>query len=313
MKKIVFFMTFALSVTFISFAQNMINQETTAIYRLLSEDFQGWDGDEWDWIPDGWTDESKVDSPSDYLYGEYGTRANSTWAVRELPVPYSGDMSVGVIFDYNEKEQDEWLITPEVELKQDSYTLNFYLYYNPAFMRKDVTPVFDKLNNLVEVYISDDGGTTWTKKWSNEADAARYTYDELMEIVMGLREIEWLSVSIDLGEYLNKNIKIAFRYWNNGFGESAFINYVEVVGSNTGFKAINPNNDVKAYAKGDNFVVSYPAGTTSAAVYNVAGQKIAEYTLNPAGSCSIPAANLPKGVYVIKFAGKGAESVKVIK
>ena len=68
-----------------------------------------------------------------------------------------------------------------------------------------------------------------------------------------------------------------------------------------------------AICQGDNFLLTYPDETTSVALYNITGQKIAQHTLNPQGTSVIPVANLPKGIYVLKFAGKIEDTIKVIK
>ena len=54
----------------------------------------------------------------------------------------------------------------------------------------------------------------------------------------------------------------------------------------------------KAFVNGGNIVVSSPKAT-SVAVYNVAGQKVAEQAF--AGNATIKASNLAKGIYVLKF------------
>lgn len=86
-------------------------------------------------------------------------------------------------------------------------------------------------------------------------------------------------------------------------GDADWFSGINTVGSKT----------VKVFSQGDRFVLTCPAGTSSVAVYSVAGQKFAEYALNSAGTYSIPAARLPKGVYILKFAGKTNEMVKVVK
>ncbi|MDR1681792.1 MAG: T9SS type A sorting domain-containing protein [Candidatus Symbiothrix sp.] len=63
---------------------------------------------------------------------------------------------------------------------------------------------------------------------------------------------------------------------------------------------------------GSVFELTYPAAAKSVAVYNLTGQKVAEYALNANGHFSMPAANLTQGVYVLKFNGTNV-AVKVIK
>jgi hypothetical protein len=68
----------------------------------------------------------------------------------------------------------------------------------------------------------------------------------------------------------------------------------------------------QAARQGDNFLLSYPAGVSSVSVYNVAGQKVAEYKLNASGTYTMQTANLANGVYVLKFNGSNTV-VKILK
>lgn len=63
---------------------------------------------------------------------------------------------------------------------------------------------------------------------------------------------------------------------------------------------------------GDDFTLTYPSAATSVSLYNIAGQKVAEYNLNASGSFLMPAANLLNGTYILRFNGIN-ESVKIIK
>jgi hypothetical protein len=81
----------------------------------------------------------------------------------------------------------------------------------------------------------------------------------------------------------------------------------------TGISATTPAiESAKAVRQGDNFILSYPASATSVSVYNVTGQRIGEYKLNATGKYTLPAANLAKGIYVLKFNGVNP-AVKIIK
>jgi len=71
--------------------------------------------------------------------------------------------------------------------------------------------------------------------------------------------------------------------------------------------------NAKAMVSNDAIMVSYLEGTTSVAVYNVSGQRVAEYALPSTGNFTIPAASLNKGVYVLKFTGKTDEVIKIVK
>ena len=72
--------------------------------------------------------------------------------------------------------------------------------------------------------------------------------------------------------------------------------------------------DTKVVNRNGNFELTYTPGYSAVSVYNVAGQKIADYRLPDTGTFTVPAGNYPKGVYLISFTGaKGASTVKVMK
>lgn len=67
-----------------------------------------------------------------------------------------------------------------------------------------------------------------------------------------------------------------------------------------------------AFAKGNDFLLTYPPAAISVSVYNVAGQLICEYKLNAGGRQTLPAANWAKGAYILKFNGSNGV-LKVVK
>jgi hypothetical protein len=69
---------------------------------------------------------------------------------------------------------------------------------------------------------------------------------------------------------------------------------------------------IQVIRQGNSFQLTYPKAAQSVAVYNIAGQKVAEKALNASGMDFLPAAHLANGVYILKFNGINA-TVKVIK
>ncbi|GHT53887.1 hypothetical protein FACS189451_06560 [Bacteroidia bacterium] len=233
--------------------QNANSQSVAAAAESLHEGFEGWDGEASDWLPDGWTDESKVGSPS-YVEDVYGDAYDFTWrptwayaksGLYSAGVQFSTDIPLSVLSDKDENgdgdldtipyfapsPQDEWLYSPEVTVKQADYVFAFDLNYDPFWARfryddEEEEYKFDAMHTVVEALISTDGGVTWTSKWDNREDAAGYTEDELWDVMFETGPL-WLSVSINLAEYLNKDIKIAVRYWDDG-GESVYVDNVVV-------------------------------------------------------------------------------------
>ena len=70
--------------------------------------------------------------------------------------------------------------------------------------------------------------------------------------------------------------------------------------------------EVNATRQGGDFLLTYPASVTAVAVYNLTGQRIAEYALDASGSYIISASDWSKGIYILKF-NEINVSLKVMK
>lgn len=198
------------------------------------ENFESWDGETYDWIPDGWADISKCDPPSVAPENE---GINPTWQVEypswDLSIEgkffarvannYHSDPVTGALV--NEK-QDEWLISPSITLN-DGEWLYFYLCYHPGWVFFDSQNyTMTSLNNVMEVQVSDDGGKSWTGIWSCLEDAQKYSNSELYASLASITGT-WIPVRLSLENYVGKTIKIAFRYVGSN-GESMAIDCVTV-------------------------------------------------------------------------------------
>jgi hypothetical protein len=208
----------------------------------LFEGFETWDGKAWDWLPEGWSDKSG-EGAAEYVEDAAGERVNFTWYVTKPffdVFPKGGQYFAYVQFPYpveipndaggtefvTQNLQDQWLISPPVNIAQADYVAAFDLHYDPAFGRAEydedgeMTGNFTAMHTLVEAYISEDGGDNWTKKWDNREDAARYTDIELER--MFTTGAPWIEVSFEMADYLGKDVRLAIRYWDDG-GESVFV------------------------------------------------------------------------------------------
>ncbi|MGM9841920.1 MAG: T9SS type A sorting domain-containing protein [Candidatus Limisoma sp.] len=212
---------------------------------VLSEGFEGWDGEAYDWIPENWQDVSKTD-PAHVAPGADSGLANLTWTASNggFEYPYEGDAVARIqvsIADEQagvaEEAQDEWLITPSMTIAAGSY-LSFHLSYSPgwtlfdmdaymAYVGGDLTAnVFGAQNNILEVLVSEDNGTEWVKIWDVMEDAVKYTEDELWNDAMSMSH-PYITVLKSLNDYAGKTIQIAFRYVGQS-GESMCLDFVEV-------------------------------------------------------------------------------------
>lgn len=71
--------------------------------------------------------------------------------------------------------------------------------------------------------------------------------------------------------------------------------------------------EVNAYVSGDVLNLAYGEGYTRADVYNVAGVKVAGYTLPQGGQYTASMSGLSDGVYVVVLNGEKSATVKVVK
>jgi hypothetical protein len=106
----------------------------------------------------------------------------------------SGDTYAAILYDNGDgviHNQDEWLITPEVTIPVNAF-LSFDYNSNPYWM-------VDPNNNAdLNIKISTDGGTTWTKIW--DENTAEFEYSE------------WEEAYVNLDAYEGQSAKIAFQY-----------------------------------------------------------------------------------------------------
>lgn len=79
----------------------------------------------------------------------------------------------------------------------------------------------------------------------------------------------------------------------------------------SGIDKTDANSDVKIVSTADAYILSYPENVTNVSIVNVAGQTIATYELPAGGQFTVPAAELSRGLYLLKF--NNNQTVKVIK
>jgi hypothetical protein len=138
---------------------------------------------------------------------------------------------------------------------------------------------------------------------------------------------DWLELTVENEQYEQYRLLDCFLTaqplpagvtgrWANvvlaSYGTTATIQVVQGDAVPTDISSPNTENVFKAVRQGDNFQLSYPAAATSVSVYNLTGQRVAEYKLNVTGTYTLPAANLANGVYVLKFNGTNT-AVKILK
>jgi hypothetical protein len=133
------------------------------------------------------------------------TNPNETWHIDNSIPQYPVSKPSATVHrgsSTNTALQDEWLITPSLDVSKYKYVyLNFYsysCYFVTAFKR------YVELN----VSVSTDGGGNWTNAWS---------FDDVYEYPHHFNDWTWYLQSINLSSYtLGENdVKIAIQYYCN--------------------------------------------------------------------------------------------------
>jgi alpha-L-arabinofuranosidase len=88
---------------------------------------------------------------------------------------------------------------------------------------------------------------------------------------------------------------------------------IRFAGRTTKITPVNKEAVVSVARLGDDWMLTYPSDVTSVSIYNVAGQCIAEYHLNPSGSYLMASGNWNKGVYAFRFNGEKSTAIKWLK
>lgn len=141
------------------------------------------------------------------------TNASTTWTASTTN---TGASVASVDYDPDLGQQDEWLITPTINLANATYYyLNFKLGFSPYWA---ITP-----NNNYDIFvkISTDNGATWTQLWTET------------DLPSALPNFGLNNISLNLSNYKNTpNIKIAFQYVGSD-GAALYLDDVSLEGSAT--------------------------------------------------------------------------------
>jgi len=92
------------------------------------------------------------------------------------------------------------------------------------------------------------------------------------------------------------------------FGAETMLHIIQGVVS--GIASIHTTKS-KVFNSGSAFELTYPADFSKVTLINLSGQIVGNFDLPPVGKSSIPTAHISKGLYFLKFDGKGTETIKV--
>lgn len=189
---------------------------------LLRESFEN-PGDDVMWLPEGWTMESKgsAELTDDQKWG------STQQAAMGMALPTDGKWMYGIGF--SSLDQDEWLISPEIEIPDGDYQLTYDLYLSPFFFFNlddehmnwnEWAFIEQEVISTVQVLVSVDGG-----EFQVIHDFAQdFMGQTAMEIGYEFEDGFYRQTE-SLSDYKNKKIKFAFRYYGHD-GNSEFLDNV---------------------------------------------------------------------------------------
>ena len=186
----------------------------------LYESFEGWDGQNEDWVPSNWSRIVTADTLKSF-------NGNCTWhvsgAVSFGPQPadgnYQATCNAAIQYDDNFNAttypQDEWLISPEVTVKANE-KLMFTAGYSPLFLFNTTTGVdwnnmkFSKreVSATIKVMVREAGG-----EWKQLLDVYDIYKDMDFETLFDdYSDVDNYSYILPLADYVGKKVQVAFRY-----------------------------------------------------------------------------------------------------
>lgn len=172
---------------------------------VLFESFEGWDGEDIYWTPEGWTVDMRGNVERDQSWTLTGQNPY-------LPAPVDGQYSYGI--NFSSDKQDEWLISPEVEVGENML-FSFWAYIDPMFLYSLDNVDWDtyefiggkKVAATLQIWAQAEGGE-WTMLHDYADEYSGLSLEELMMLTP--QKLEKKTVS--LADFGGKKVKMAFRY-----------------------------------------------------------------------------------------------------
>ncbi len=153
--------------------------------------------------PKGWTVENVGTGISSNKWIAASTGKSSTWG-SYLNIDPSNKYSAYVNFD-TAAPVNTWLKSPKMHIDRAGTLIDFYLFYGGTYLKGGSTTF----------YVSVDSGASWVPKWSTgDVDNPSLLH-------------KWWLQSIDLSEYVGRNVRFAWQYYGRG-GDVALLDGILV-------------------------------------------------------------------------------------
>lgn len=207
-----------------------IKATSKADETVFFESFEGTDGTDITWLPEGWTRET---------FGSPDLEPTQTWSITAsmalmgAAAPADGDFYMGVSFS-TDKPQDEWLISPVISTLEGQ-ELSFNWFAQPLFLFGVENIDWETMQYVgektiaanMEVYLREAENAESHGEWVKVFDLAsmfmNYTAEELMSIVYTQMPKE----NISLGDFSGKKLQVGFRYVGQD-GDTMMVDAVSV-------------------------------------------------------------------------------------
>ncbi|MDE6486320.1 MAG: choice-of-anchor J domain-containing protein [Muribaculaceae bacterium] len=173
----------------------------------MFESFEDWDGTDYTWIPAGWNVDMQGDVTRTYSWTPY--KQESSW----LPAPSDGSYAYAINFASD--HQDEWLITPEIEV-QDGMELSYHIYLEPAYLFNLDSDKVDwdtysfigdpEVSANLQIMAQPEGGA-WEVVYDYFDNYKNYSLMDLFDAATYRFDTKGHSLS----KYAGKKVKLAFR------------------------------------------------------------------------------------------------------
>lgn len=216
--------------------------------------------------------------------------------------------------DHVARNQDEWLISPTVNIPSEMPVLTFDYYSNPGWFVAD----WGTFNNVdcadFNVKVSEDG-QNWTTVWNDDEFSAA------VGGAAGFPQMRWTTIYVNLSAFAGRSVRIAFQYV--GYDASMFyldnvmvksyagvdyeladarVNYNSsyVNYGYNGFFSYFPRREITSESKinFEGVVKNYGSQSANvnlvAKVFNPNNQQIFSYTF---AQTTVPAASFTNGIY----------------
>lgn len=191
-----------------------------------AESFEGWDGKDFMWLPDGWERHSN---------GFDGT--HQTWFVNYMnniycPQPVDGQYYMEILFT-SQQRQNEWIDSPYQTVREgDKFscyvmTAPFFLFDESKWDTKN--NVFTERVNVFNfrVYVQAEGDAKWTEIYNMWNEYKDWSVEDLQALTEETGSYTVIRVLEDMSQYVGKKVHFRFHYSGKD-GNSVFLDHIEL-------------------------------------------------------------------------------------